>query len=455
MARLIESQESSSPIITRAVAAAHRGAFVDNYDLPGWQRAGVRVLSRMPQAATRFVTGPMRVLGGQDPELLAHFNIDDLIRARLSDYAHLEGRFPALTIGVAQGGPSSSLSVALGALFLPQAYVVSLRGGAYDGDVHEYLGRSLEAALRIARENPSLLTIQHYDPIHDGWLTRFLNHLRFKLLGLPQAYVEFIRRRLDPGGAIVYLEGGASWLRYRLGERSVFQVGGWGGIPPPEFLEGGQRIERYADRIGLKHADWRLADYPLETGPESEWGSEPGLAEALEAFCVSEGYRFVKIHMDDPHGFSRLAFAAMQRLLEKEGRGPAGTLVEMFSQFDTTASFQAGLLPLWLVFNTQDSLDFLRRMGPQFPPDKPVFFSPLSTFSVTPDLVTFEQWEEALPGFINIGADKQRYPADLKALADWSVPLHAWVEAHRRPVRARLSAEELLELKGSITQPDS
>lgn len=451
MRSLTESTESSSPIITRAIAAAHQGQFVDNYQLPGWQKTGARLLSRLPQHVTQFVTGRVQVLGGQDPRLLDSFSMNEMLRARLSDYAQLEGRFPALTIGVAQGGPTSSLSLALGGVFLPQAYVVSLRGGAYRGDVREYLHRSLESALRIARDNPSLLTIQHYDPVHDGWLTRFLNHMRFKLLDLPPVYAEFIRERLEPGGAIVYLEGGAGWLRYRVGERSVFQVGGWGGIPPEEFLERSERIERYAGRIGLTHTDWRLTEYPLERGAESEWGSEPGLAEALERFCRAEGYRFVKIHMGQPHGFSRLAFAAMRHLLEREGREPAGILIEMFSQFDTAASFQSGLLPLWLVFNTRDSLEFLRQMRTQFPPNKPVFFSPLSTFSITPDLVPFEEWEAALPGFINVGAHKERYPADLQALADWSAPLHRWVEAHRQPVEARLSAEELLGIARGIT----
>jgi hypothetical protein len=140
----------------------------------------------------------------------------------------------------------------------------------------------------------------------------------------------------------------------------------------------------------------------------------------------------------------------MEHLPEKEGREHAGTLVEMFSQFDTAASFQGGLLPLWLVFNTRDSLEFLRQMRPQFPSGKPVFFSPLSTFSITPDLVPFGGWEKALPGFINIGASKDHYPADLRALADWAAPLHEWVETHRAPVEARVTAEELLEISRDI-----
>ena len=35
----IESTESSSPIVTRAVAAGLRGEFCDNYEFPGWQKA--------------------------------------------------------------------------------------------------------------------------------------------------------------------------------------------------------------------------------------------------------------------------------------------------------------------------------------------------------------------------------------------------------------------------------
>jgi hypothetical protein len=453
MRHLTESQESSSPIVTRAVAAAHGGHFADSYQLQGWEKMGIRLLGRLPPRTVQAITSRIRLVGAQDTALLADFSIETLINQRLRDYAQLKGRFPAITIGVAQGGPSSSLTLALGGLFLPQAFVVSLKGGSYHGDVDEYLGRSLNAALRVAAANPSLLTIQHYDPVHDGWLTRFLNHLRFKLLDLPPAYREFIRHRLKPGGALVYLEGGATWLRYRLGERSVFQIGGWGGLSAEEYLQGSSRIDQYAHHIGLTHTDWRLSAYPLEIGPESEWGSEPGLAAALEQFAEAEGFRFIRLHMDQPHDFSRLAFASMKYLLRKEGRDPAGTLVEMFSQFDTTASFQAGLLPLWLVFNTTDSLEFLRQMRPLLPMEKPVFFSPLSTFSVTPDLVRYDEWELALPGFVNVGAQKERYPTDLRALADWSTPLRDWVLANERPVRARLSAEELLEIAHGLKQP--
>jgi len=70
-------------------------------------------------------------------------------------------------------------------------------------------------------------------------------------------------------------------------------------------------------------------------------------------------------------------------------------LIEMFSQFDATAARQAGLLPLWLIYNTPDSLEFLKEMLPQFPSDNRLLL-PLATFSMTPDLVPWQAWESAL-----------------------------------------------------------
>jgi hypothetical protein len=448
----IESPESSSPIVTRAVAAGLRDEHCDTYEFPGWQKLLLPALGALPQSAARFVISRFEAITGLNPKVLDDFALAELLRLRLGDYDQLSGTFPAILAGAALSGSSASLSLALGGPFLPEAFVVSLKGGSYTGDVNEYLQRSLDAARRIADENPGLMTIQHYDPIHDGWMTRFINHIRFKLLDLPPAYAGFIRSKLEPGGAVVYLDSGAAWLRYRLGPRSVFQVGGWGGISTEEFLEGSDRIRIYARRAGLKYTDWRLKDYPLERGPESEWGSEPGLAKALEAFCRSEGYRFVRISLPDPNDFARLAFAAALKLLEKEGREPAGGLIEMFSQFDATAARQAGLLPLWLIYNTPDSLEFLREMRPQFPSNKPVFFSPLATFSMTPDLVPWKEWESALAGlkWTDIGTRPSHYPADARALVKWAEPLRKWVRENRQPVQAHLGAEEMGSLAKTI-----
>jgi hypothetical protein len=112
----------------------------------------------------------------------------------------------------------------------------------------------------------------------------------------------------------------------------------------------------------------------------------------------------------------------------------------------------AGLLPLWLVFNTPDSLEFLKEMRAKFPADKPIFFSPLATFSMTPDLVPWKEWEAVLAGlkWTNIGTRSNHYPADARALVKWFEPLRDWVRENYRPIHAHLSAEEIGNLADNL-----
>jgi hypothetical protein len=449
---LQESPESSSPLVSRAVAAGLSRSRFDTYTFASWQRLALRMIAVFPQAFARFAISRFESLNGLDPGRLENLSINTLIESRLQDYNNLSGKYPAVTIGSALGGASAFLSLVVDGPFLPQAFVTTLKGGALDGDVSTYFKRSSALALEIAQKNPQVLTIQHYDPIHDEWMTRRVNHLRIKLLDLPELYADFIRRTVQPGGSVCYLDCQAQWLRFRVGERSVFQVGGWGDISPEEFLDGSPRVEQYARRVGLTKTGWRLPGFPLEKGSESEWGSEPGMAEALEAFCDREGFRFVMISLPAPHSFSMLALQAMLQMLAKDGRQPAGGIIEMFSQFDPSLALQSGLLPLWLVFNTWDSLNFLRDKLPSFPEKKPIFFSPLATFTLTPDIVPWPEWEKCLQGknWTNIGARHSHYPADTLALLNWSNRLRAWVSQNYSPVRSRLTGSELAELSSAL-----
>ena len=456
MEHIHESTESSSPIITRAVSAGLQNELIDNYEFPAWQRLVLDELGKFPQEVARSIISRFQAFSGLSPQHLQHFSLDQLIKDRIDDYKNLQGKHPAIVLGAGLGGATTYICLALNSPFLPQSFVISLKGGSYDGNAENYLNRTLTAALNIAKADDRLMTIQHFDPIHDGWLTKYVNHLRFKLIKLPDAYSDFIRTHIEIGGAVVFLDGMTQWKRYRVGERSVFQIGGWGDISDKEYLDGSQRISDYAKLSGLKTTNWQLNNkWPLENGPESEWGCEPGLADALKEFCKREGYRFVKVDLPHPNDFSRLAFSSAQKLLEKDKRSPSGTLVECFSQFDSTCAFRTGLLPLWLIFNTVDSAAYLKKMSKYFPEDKPIFFSGLSTFSITPDMAQWNDWVHSIGrDFISIGSRKTHYPSDARALIEWAKPLRAWASQNYNPIESRLTAEELTEIWGKINQID-
>jgi hypothetical protein len=452
MSNTYESRESSSPIITRAVAAGLEGKYSHAYEFDGLTKTLLRIVSAFPQSVAEWLIPRVQNSEALSSEQARNLNINDLINTRLQDYKGVKGPFPAMTLGVGMGGTTAHLALGLGGPFLPQAYVLTLQHGSMDGDVEYYFNLSAETAKIVTQRNPGVMSIQHYDPIHDGWLVRRVNHLRLKLTELPELYQEYIHTNLLPGGEIVYLEGGAKWKQFQVGEKNVFQVGGWGDISAEEFLNGSERIKKYCDKEGITRQNWMLKGFPLIDGPESEWGSEPGLQESLKAFCTREGYRFTCISFDDPNDFNRLSYKAVEKQLELDGREPAGVVVEVFSQYDATSVLKTGLIPLWLIFNTNDSARFLKEMAPSFPKGKPVFFSPLSTFSITPDLAAWESWNDALSGidWINIGTRQSHHPADTKTLVDWQKPLHVWCTQHEEPIRSKMTGESLQKLAAEI-----
>lgn len=450
-----ESPESSSPLITRLVAAALRGQPFSGYTLPAWQRRALRLLGRLPPEAGRRLVLAFQALGGLLPASLYDLDVERLAQTRLRDYDGLPGPFPAITVGAGLGGAAAHLALCLAGPFLPQSYVFTLRGGSPRGELAVYLQHAFALARRITQKNPDLLALQHYDPVHDGWLTRRLNHLRLKLTGLPAAYQDFIRSRLAPGGVVCYLDCQATWLRFPLGERHWLQVGGWGDLPAEEYLSGSPRLAAYARQAGLAVSAWAPQGLKPEGGPESEWGVEAGLGEALQTFCERHGYRFVRLLLSQPHDYARLSYSAARRQFELQGRPPGGVLVQMFSQIDPAAALQAGLLPLWLVFNTLDSQRFLLSMRPEFPAGKPVYFAALPTFSLTPDLAPWSAWTQALHGldWQPVGVRPSRYPADTRAAAEWPQALHRILPPTPEQPLPALAVDELVKLAAELTGP--
>ncbi|HUS85232.1 MAG TPA: hypothetical protein VMX56_08795 [Anaerolineales bacterium] len=447
--KAFESAESASPVLTRLIAGVLSGNPETVFNFNDFEKVGLTLLNRLPVSIARALIRLQFRWTALSPRDAENLLVEQLIAQRLADYDGIDGTFHTILIGSAMGGATAHLAAVLGVPFLPQPFILGLRGGSPEDEVLPHLTLTSRVAERILDRNPELMAIGHFDPIHDGWLTRVVSHLRLKLIDLPRGYREFLGNKLKPGGTIVYLDCDARWLHYRLGSRQVYQIGGWGGISPGEFIEGSERIDRALAESGSKHrGGWGIPDQEPVEGPESEWGSEPGLDQALEVFAREQGYGFERITFEDPHGFSRLAFLAHEELYRRQGREAEGVVVETFTQYDPQLVLSAGLLPLWLIFNTTDSREFLETQSRFFPRGKPVYFSGLVTLSRTPDMVPWEGWAQALEGFswTSIGARPSRYPEDLISLWRWTERLRDLAPPSKTSKASTLPLSALLEL---------
>jgi hypothetical protein len=435
----------------RSVAAALRGEFFQPQDMPDWVAVLAMLLGGLGRRFNVWAVDRSQSMTGIAPEVADRITSADLAEHALGFYREVKGPFDAVIVGAPNGGVAH-LATALGAPFLSQHLLTSFRDHKHADDIHTYAERGTELARRVLSRNADLAIVNHYDPLHDRFLVRWVNHIRYKLLDLPQAYREAIRLWLKPGGTIVFSDCRYLWRQYRVGERHTFQVGGLGGVTDEEFLSGCPEIEamQRAERSPWV-GGWRL-DLPLEVQPESEWGALPELRAACEAFAQENGYGFLPLTADHPEGFSKLAFHAYQALLRKAALTPRGVFIDCFTQVNPVAIRLSSLLPLWLPFNCTDSLHFLERMRPEFPCDLPVVFAPVPNFAPAYDTVGFDPWLDVLMDFdVNVLAtDPQRYPEDLSGLFGFTPALKQWCKMHPAPVRAHLSPDELRVLAGPL-----
>ncbi len=440
-------------MITRLVAGLITGQPEVVFPLSIIERAALSILEWFPVGFSRRLAAWRVARSAVKPARLHTLRTSELVSGRLGDYAGLDHQFEVILIGSALGGATAHLAAVLGAPFLPQPYILGVAGGTRDDRLASYTDQIIPLAVSILERNPELAAIAHFDPVHDGWLTPYQAHLRLKLIDLPDEYRMFIKSHLKPGGTILYLDCSARWLQYDLGDRLTLQIGGWGDIPAEEYLTGSERIDRFLAGRGSYHrGGWWLADREPLPAFESEWGSMTGLDRGLRKYADREGYEFQTLRFEHPHDFSTLAFHAHVQLHRQQGTTPYGVLIEMFTQYAPGTVLRRGLLPLWLVFNTEDSRAYLESARAWFPGGLPVYFSALVTLSRTPDMVAWSGWESALSGldWMSVGARPRRYPEDLRALTTWIADLEDMLPPARAGDLPTLNVAALLELAGHI-----
>ena len=461
--RIREAPESSSAATLRAVVAALKDAWHVPQHGSTTEKRLAHLASRLPAPLMRKLIAREVRQRALDPDLARYVKSEGLARQTVAHYEHIEGKigYPAILIGAPNGGVAY-LAALLGVPFLPGYFLLSFAHRSDPDDIVSYERRGKELITPILKQNSDLLAVNHYDPVHDRFLVEEVNHVRLKLTALPGAYQAFIQRHLAPRGVIFYVDNEYTWPQYRIDERHWFQVGGLGGLSPDEFLYGSSSLDEWLARQKSSHrGGWQLLHYQdqIEETRESEWGSIPQFRDSVKAFAESHGYEFRALHGYHPEDFSALAYTAYLWESRLHNRPLNGLLVECFSQINPTAAQRANLLPLWLPFNTQDSLEFFSRMTPMIPKGLPVALSLLANFTKAPDLPPATAWEKVASriGPVEwIGIHPERYPMDLASIFNYVTDLQKWVQEHpgEEPT-PHLTPEDLLSMIQNLNRHGS
>ncbi|KPV61905.1 MAG: hypothetical protein AOA66_1577 [Candidatus Bathyarchaeota archaeon BA2] len=293
------------------------------------------------------------------------------ITALYEDFAKGQ-RFDAIIFGAPNGG-IVNLAVAIGVPYLCSQFRVPVLIGSGGKD-------DLEPYVKVVKLLGKRWTVRHpwssvcclVDPIHDRMDMGVYAHVRSKFIDIPPAYKEFIERHLNPRGTLIFVNVTYPWAKYRLGERTYLQVGGLGDIPPEEYLKGSERLEEFLELVMSNHqGGWNLPDYELATRPESEWGAEPELKEAVLKYCKQRGYDLLYLEHSHPAGFNILASHAMHMKHTADGGSCGGYFINIFWALCPTLALRARLLSSWFTFTDRASLKIaeqqLRRLLKDFP----------------------------------------------------------------------------------------
>jgi hypothetical protein len=447
MERYVEKSDSSSAQV-RALAAALHGRHFDMFGLNFLARSAARWISWAPKdamlLAARLATGRI----GTPQSDAAKVDAEDMARAAAALYPEME--YDTILIGAPSGGVSH-IGAILGAPFLTTHFLICFRDVRDVDDAYTTVMRARRLALEIARNNPGLHVVGHYDPLHDRPVLLFINHVRAKLAAMPRAYDSFVGRRLSHDGALVLIRCDYSWLQYRISPRVSFQVGGLGGVSDDEFLNGSERLREYRRfQGGLRTDDggWRLkgSRYTLEKMPESEWGGMPEFEQSVREYAETRGVRLLVLTADHPEKFSELALELHLEASRRDGAAPAFAFADCFNQLDPWANLQSRLIPLWLPYYCRESFEFAKRMLGRIPADARILLTMHPSLADPFDMVPLPEWIDLMTTGkppVLIGVDPERFPNDIGYIVDFGKQIRAFCDLHRDPVRARLDSNAL------------
>ena len=335
-------------------------------------------------------------------------------------------RTNSIFIGAANGAVTD-LAAGLGAPYFPQTLLSLVRRQVDPDDIDAVITHGRQMSDKLAACFPDIAIHQMHDPLNDRGNAAQAAYLRLKWRRLPEAYREFIRSRLTPGGTIFITGCDYHWPTRQLGKNHFFQLGGYGAVAPEDLLE----------RFGYSASeDW-------QPRPEAEWGYDAALTADIQELANSLGARVVRLTYEAPQDLS----GPISRLFMRDRK--QRLFVTNFNMLAPAFIHRSGAAPYWAVFNDQKTLakldGFLSAHGPFERVDSLLFQNGVQAKGQA----TASDWLDALSAHACsarlLGLLPDQHPRDFAAFDRYRRVLRKTEGDLEEPMRRGLELNEVLD----------
>jgi len=348
-------------------------------------------------------------------------------------------------------GAAVHLAAALGFAWLPQTYLVALRRFMPADELKKDIEWGNCVINKFLRENPDILAHQMHDPIQDRLMIQKMGYFRMKRLKLGETFENFILNNRIKKGPLLLINCNYKWPSYRVSDRHLFQVGGYGGLEAYDYYKSGDKVKNFLKKMGSKVKKWEIYE-PSGEYPEAEWGFPEESLPYVEEFCRKKKIPLQILEFKHPEELSLFTADLYEWWYLKRGRKTTRLLVENFGLIAPLDVLESNTIPFWLTFNTdnsyQNALGYIKN-HPQFEE----IFAMLMSNGVKDSigLVKISDWksllkEASLKGEF-IGVDERQYPLDFATFLKYNKDLKTKLYPRSQPPAA-LTLQELEEFVG-------
>ncbi|MBB4912758.1 hypothetical protein [Actinophytocola algeriensis] len=325
------------------------------------------------------------------------------------------GQYPAVLVG-SSSGAVAHLAALAGIPWLPQTFLVPVRHHGLDpDDPAKAVTELADARDAFTEANPGVALHHMHDANQDRLMIRRMGYFRFKYQQLPDAYREFLRENLAPGGTVVVTDCTERWPTTATGSRQVFQHGAVGDATAEEYAKGGPRVAEFLAEQGAERRAW---DPPPADGdsPEAEWGFDPALLGDLEDLCRAEDRRLDRLTFPRADALSGPVAELYRSWYAEQGTPADRLLVSCFAVIDAHLPLARGLVPYWTLFGTCAARDTLEKYVREAEPYDEIHLGLFSHGTCSIGRAGIEDWDRVLGHARRhgayCGADTDAYPQD-------------------------------------------